>query len=96
MVWIIQVMKNPKPRLAYYYGMKTAPILGSLGTWLEPEEITYPSGAMIRRVRAYNVDTGKLRVFRCGIPDTFFSIPCRGGGFITSSDSGIFLYHPPL
>jgi hypothetical protein len=85
---------DPKPRNACFFGMRSTPIYGHLATWLEPEEITYPSGAMIRRCRAINVETGRLRVVRCGIPDTFFSIPVRGGGFI-DSHAGIFRYHPP-
>jgi len=85
--------KEPRPRVANYFGMRTEAPSDILGTWLEPEEITYPSGAMIRRARAYNSDTGKLQVVRCGIPDTFFSIPVRGGGFLSSSDAGIMIFH---
>lgn len=87
---------EPRPRSANFYGMRSEPLIGTLGTWLEPEEITYPSGAMIRRARAINADTGKLKVVRCGIPDTYFSIPVRGGGWLGSSDGGTFVYHPPI
>jgi len=90
-------MKEPKPRDAWFYGMRTAPQRFGLGTWLEPEEITYPSGAMIRMAQAINVETGKLKVVRCGISDTFFSIPVRGGGWLGLSEglNTILLFHPP-
>lgn len=56
------------PRSACFYGMRTDPQILSLGTWLEPEEICYPSGRLgIRRARAYNVETGKLTIKRTGI-----------------------------
>ena len=74
--------------------MRTNPQYFNLSTWLGPEEITYPSGAMIRRARAINVDTGKLQIVRCGLPDTFFSIPVRGGGFLDMSQGNILRYHP--
>lgn len=45
-------------------------------TWLEPEEYTYPSGGFHRRAKALCAD-GKVRTFKCAIPDTFFSIPAR-------------------
>ena len=86
---------EPKPRNACFYGMRTSPQFMSLGTWLEPEEITYPSGAMMRRARAINTNTGKLQVVRCGISDTFFSIPVRGGGFLDVSNGGVLRFHPP-
>lgn len=44
------------------------------GTWLEPEERCYPSGAMLRRGRAVMPD-GAVRAVRAGIADTYFSIP---------------------
>lgn len=87
--------REPTPRNANFYGMRSTPILMNLGTWLEPEEITYPSGAMIRRARAVNVETGRLVVVRCGVPDTYFTIPCRGGGYLDSTgESQILRYHP--
>lgn len=87
------IKKEPTPRAATYYGMRTTPSYGRLGTWLEPEELAYPSGAMTRRARAINTQTGLPVVVRCGIPDTFFSIPCRGGGWMDSHE-GIFRFHP--
>lgn len=89
-------MKEPQPRSANFLGMRTDPHRMNLGTWLEPEELTYPSGSMVRRARAINIDTGKLKVVRCGIPDTFFSIPVRGGGYLTISDGQILKFHPPI
>lgn len=86
-------MNPTKPRSANYYGMRSEPTFGGLGTWLEPEELTYPSGSMIRRAHAINVDTGRAITVRCGIPDTYFTIPCKGG-YLTSSDGGTFQYHP--
>lgn len=83
-------------RHAGYYGMRADTLQMQLGTWLEPEEITYPSGAMIRRARAYNVETGRLLVVRCGIADTYFSIPVRGGGWLGLSDGQILCFHPPI
>jgi len=46
------------------------------GTWLDPEEMAYPSGSMAagRKAKAMCPD-GKARVCRVSIPDTFFSIP---------------------
>ena len=52
------------------------------GSWLEPEELAYtsyaggPSGSR-RRAYARSAD-GVYRVFKVGIPDTFFSIPAIG------------------
>lgn len=87
-------MATPKPRTSSYFGMKSEGSYLALGTWLEPEEITYPSGAMIRRARAINVETGKLTVVRCGIPDTYFTIPVRGGGYLDTSGGGILRFNP--
>ena len=64
-------------------------------TWIEPEEKAYsPRGSMLRKGRAIWPD-GKVRAFRAGIPDTFFSIPACGrlrgryvSGFLTRDDSG--------
>lgn len=47
------------------------------GTWIEPEERSYPGGGMHRRARV--MFNGKLRMARAGIPDTYFSIPARCG-----------------
>ena len=65
-------------------------------TWIEPEERAYTSrGSQLRRGRALFPD-GRIRAFRAGIPDTYFSIPAhariRGKytpGFITSADGGL-------
>jgi hypothetical protein len=57
-----------QPRPARFFGVKTKPQYFNLRTWLEPEEITYPSGNMIRRARALNVDTGRLNLVHCGVP----------------------------
>jgi hypothetical protein len=84
-------MKRTEPRPRF------APIANEMacGTWLEAEELTYPSGGKIRRARAYNTATGRLSVVRCGIPDTYFTIPCRGGGYLDISDGGILRFNPP-
>jgi hypothetical protein len=88
-----QQMKAQKPRSANFYGMHSEPQMLKNDTWLEPEEITYPSGAMVRRARALNVETGKLKIVRCGISDTAFSIPVRGGGWLGMED-GVLQFHP--
>lgn len=56
-------------------------------TWLEPEDLAYPNGAMRRRALVFvrpnehnpltDLPIGSLRVVRCGIPDTYSSIPAR-------------------
>lgn len=55
-------------------------------TWLEGEELCYPSGGFKRRARVilrrneHNplvLPYGETRVVKCSIPDTFFSIPAR-------------------
>lgn len=90
-------MKEPRPRSGVFYGMCCDSQWFGMGTWLEPEEITYPNGAMVRRARAVNAETGRLVVVRCGISDTFFSIPVRGGGWLGMNGSDrnpILVYHP--
>lgn len=84
---------TPKPRSSSYFGVQNCGSFGDKDTWLEPEEITYPSGSMIRRCRAMCED-GVLRVVLCGVPDTFFSIPARTKikgksvrGFVTYDDN---------
>lgn len=67
--------------------------LFALGTGIEPEEYCYPRGGMTRLARAINVATGRLNTVRCGIPDTYFSIPAVGG-YLTVSNGGILIYHP--
>ena len=86
---------EPKPRIVGFMGMRSYPSLLNLGTWLEAEEVTYPNGGMIRRARAIDCETGRLKVVRCGIPDTFFSIPVRGGGYLDMSPGGALRFHPP-
>lgn len=84
---------TPKPRIGTFYG---APIHNIVigDTWLEGEEFTYPSGGLHRRCYALCPDN-KLRVVKCGVADTFFSIPAyarikgkRVKGFITSDEHG--------
>ena len=45
-------------------------------TSIDPEAVCYPSGRMLRRFRAFCPD-GKIRAGRCGLPNTWFSIPAR-------------------
>jgi len=70
------------------------------GTWIDPESVAYPSGALSagRRCKAVCPD-GRLRVCRIGLPDTFFSIPARARydgetkrGFVTI-DSGVVTFN---
>ncbi len=46
------------------------------GTWLEGEEFAYPKGGFTRRAYA-ECEDGTMRLVKCSIPDTFFSIPAR-------------------
>ena len=69
-------------------------------TWLEPEELCYPRGAITRRAKILAwIDSKKdfeYRIVRCGLPDTFFSIPAKLGrirGFISSGE-GEFEFTP--
>lgn len=88
--------KTPKPRIGYYYGMRIIhTIIGD--TWLEGEDFCYssPDGQAMNR-RAYVKDESEqLRVVKCCIADTYFSIPAVARiagktvhGFITSDESG--------
>lgn len=85
-------MKPPMPRQGcYYLGMPIANFEFPDGTWLEGEEFCYPSGGMKRRAYA-RCEDGEKRLFRAGIPDTFFSIPARGNGmkgFLSSDETGL-------
>lgn len=58
------------------------------GTWLDAEELAYPSGSLYAGRRAYAelspnphnpvvLAYGARRIVRVGIPDTYFSIPAR-------------------
>lgn len=64
-------------------------------TYIEPEEVCYPSGAMLRKGKAICPD-GKIRTFIAGIPDTLSTIPARmkaNGktitGYVSISQDGI-------
>lgn len=69
---------------------------GEHETWIDAEELAYPSGSL-RQSRRYGqalCADGKLRRVKLGIPDTFFSIPatCRitgvsVSGFVTYTDN---------
>jgi hypothetical protein len=89
---------TPKPRTGYYYGSKIYAVDGANGTWLEGEEFAYPNGGMTRRAYVRCEDS-QMRVVRCGIPDTYFSIPAyarvqgrRVKGFVTSSEDDGFKF----
>lgn len=71
--------KAPEPRAA-----SRAPRLGE--TWIESEELAYPSGGFLRRgyVRLRQnphnpiaLAYGTLRLVRLSVPDTFFSVPAK-------------------
>ena len=81
------------PRTSCYMGCGDKPTLMEQDTWIEPESLCYPGGGMHRRARALCPD-GKLRVVVCGLPDTFFSIPAKGGGWIGFEDD-VVKFHPP-
>lgn len=85
--------KRGEPRPSRFMGMESQPsYLGE--TWLEPEELCYPSGGMHRRAKV-RMPEGNLRIVVCGIPDTAFSIPTKGvivkgiwrRGYITGEDT---------
>jgi hypothetical protein len=88
--------KTPQPRIGHFYGMRIINVNGANGTWLEGEEFCYGSPtdqAMVRRCYA-RCEDGQLRVVRCCIPDTFYSIPAvariqgkRVKGFITNGEN---------
>jgi hypothetical protein len=90
----------PKPRVCYYMTMRVEATINEDGTWLEPEEFCYPHGGFTRRAYAQFPD-GKLRLVRCSITDTFFSIPGfaringkRVRGFLSSNDAGGLKFTP--
>ena len=88
--------RTPIPRHSFYLGMSGPPIIGANGTWLESEQFCYPNGAMRRRAYAINQTTGKHQLVKCGIADTYFSIPVLpscGGGFLSIKDK-VIVYHP--
>jgi len=89
--------KTPTPRASNFMGMRSQPTTRG-ETWLEPEELCYPSGRLLRRCRARCAD-GRLRVVVCGIPDTAFSIPARAKiegrsvrGFVSADGAGEFMF----
>lgn len=80
------------------YGSLSAVHYGE--TWVEAEAYCYPNGGFYRRARVRFPD-GKLRIVRCGIADTWFSIPVRksdadGYIFVASDDNGVteFRFQP--
>lgn len=84
---------TPQPRNGSYYGT-TIHNVTIADTWLEGEEFAYPTGGMTRRCYAVCPD-GQKRVVKCGIPDTYFSIPAYARihgkhvkGFVTSEETG--------
>lgn len=86
-------MKAKEPRTAYFWGARSEPHFGRLETWLEPEELCYPSGGKHRRAKCIDITTGKSRIVHCGIPDTYFSIPCKEKGYVYMEE-GIFTFRP--
>lgn len=89
------MVKIDGPRKGSFYGMPIGGTTYPDGTWLEDEAFTYPSGGYHRRCKATCQD-GKQRVFRCSIPDTYFSIPARGKisglsvkGFLSGDENGM-------
>ena len=72
------------------------------GTWLDCEELSYPSGTIYggrRRARArLQTPDGKLLTVRIGIADTYFTIPAvtqerrRRRGFVHIVD-GVVVFH---
>ena len=73
------------------------------GTWIQPEQCAYGSrgGTYGRRAKVVCPD-GRLRIVRCTIADTFFSIPAlltMGGkihrGFVYSEDNTLKLHIYP-
>lgn len=90
---------TPKPRSGRYYGMPIHNVEGANDTWLEGEEFCYPNGGMTRRCFALCAD-GERRVVKCGIPDTYFSIPAtarvhgkRVSGYVDSDETEGFRFH---
>jgi hypothetical protein len=87
-------VNQPKPRTGTYFGMPIVNQHFPDGTWLEGEEFCYPGGGMGRRAYVVFPD-GVYRVVRCGIPDTFFSIPAAARlrmvvrGFVSRDGEGL-------
>jgi hypothetical protein len=74
-------------------GCRDSAIFGK-DTWIDPEETCYPNGGFKRRCRAIIEGTEIYVNLRCGIADTFFTIPTNSGGFV-SIRGGVLTYKPP-
>lgn len=87
---------TPQPRVGSPFWGATRPSIHG-DTWLESESFCYPHGGMTRRARVRFPD-GKLRVVRCGIANTWFSVPVRrsdADGYITvDTDTDEFVFRP--
>lgn len=80
-------MKTPPvPRDSNYMGRRTTAAINEDGTWLEPEERTYPSGGfhrrgyVILRKNEHNpieLPYGEKRIVICSIADSVWTIPAR-------------------
>lgn len=91
--------KSPEPRRISFMGMSTSPLYRG-DTWIEAEEASYPDGGFTRRAYV-RFEDGKLRVVKCSIPDTYFTIPAKAkisgktvNGYITvlyNGDEYIFV-----
>jgi hypothetical protein len=91
--------KQSGPRRACFYGQFIDASTFPDGTWLEAEEFCYPHGGMGRRARV-NFADGSQRVVRCGLADTWFSIPASAHvrskyvrGFITADSERGVVFH---
>jgi len=91
---------SPKPETVRYREPAKGTAHYGLGTWIEPETLCYPSGAMNRRARCLvsteTIDNPKptdgtetLRVIRCGLPDTFFSTRASQGTITIELINGV-------
>lgn len=76
----------PTPRVSRFMGMRREAGIAEDGTWIESEEMTYPSGGFHRRAYAIlrknehnpiELAYGEKRVVICSIPDSAFTIPAR-------------------
>lgn len=83
------------PRKGSFHGMTIGGRHYPDGSWLEDEAFALPDGGFTRRAKA-RCEDGKLRVFRCSMPDTYFSIPARGKiggkiveGFLSGGEEGL-------
>jgi len=72
-------------------------IEGLNNTWVQSEEAAYSRGGMTRKARCLCADH-IIRAVRCGIPDTYFTIPAyriikgkRVKGYV-SQDDGTFTF----